>query len=292
MPDQKNIAKNLENQAVGFKPWTYRASALGLLGALCLMFAFAPPPPPPVVARPVGGASFLLITGTVAYRERIALAPNAVLRVSLEDVSRQDVAAKVLAEVNTLTDGKQVPLAFAIPYRTAEIAANHRYQVRAQIIVNGQRRYLSTTAYPVLTQGAPARVTILVQAIATTPPVSPSPSAKLEETYWKLTYLDGQTSLVPSPRQEPKMTLHKMGRKMTGSSGCNALFASYTLSGNMLKFTGIGGTMMACPEPLMRQEQTFTGALKATTTYRITGEVLDLLAGTKILARFHTVYLR
>ena len=75
---------------------------------------------------------------------------------------------------------------------------------------------------------------------------------------------------------------------MTGSSGCNSLFATYTRTGNALKFTNIGGTMMACPEPLMKQEKTFTDALKASTTYRITGQVLDLLAGTKILARFPT----
>ena len=267
-------------------------AGLGLLGGMPRsLFAFAPP----VVGN---AASFLLITGTVAYRERIALPPNAVLRVSLEDVSRMDVAAKVIAEVNTLTDGKQVPLSFAIPYRRADVVAGHRYQVRAKIIVNGQARYNSTTAYPVLTSGTPTTVSILVQAVTppivtppiVTPPVAPSPP--LEETYWKLTYLDGQTSLVPNPRVEPKMTLHKAGLKMTGSSGCNSLFATYTRTGNALKFTNIGGTMMACPEPLMKQEKTFTDALKASTTYRITGQVLDLLAGTKILARFHSVYLR
>ena len=124
-------------------------AGLGLLGGMPRsLFAFAPP----VVGN---AASFLLITGTVAYRERIALPPNAVLRVSLEDVSRMDVAAKVIAEVNTLTDGKQVPLSFAIPYRRADVVAGHRYQVRAKIIVNGQARYNSTTAYPVLTSGTP-----------------------------------------------------------------------------------------------------------------------------------------
>ncbi|MBO6774757.1 MAG: YbaY family lipoprotein [Marinibacterium sp.] len=37
------------------------------------------------------------VTGSVTYRERIALPPGAVLKVSLLDVSQQDVAATVIS---------------------------------------------------------------------------------------------------------------------------------------------------------------------------------------------------
>jgi|GEM_PF-6683540 len=48
------------------------------------------------------------VTGSVAYRERIALSPDAVLEVRLSDVSRQD-AAPVIAETTVVPAGRQVP---------------------------------------------------------------------------------------------------------------------------------------------------------------------------------------
>ena len=42
-------------------------------------------------------ASMKTITGTVAYRERIALPPNAVVSVALEDVSLADAPAKAVS---------------------------------------------------------------------------------------------------------------------------------------------------------------------------------------------------
>ncbi len=43
---------------------------------------------------------------------------------------------------------------------------------------------------------------------------------------------------------------------------------------------------MACPEPLMRQEQLFSDALRATRSYRITGGKLELLDDGRTLATF------
>lgn len=44
--------------------------------------------------------------------------------------------------------------------------------------------------------------------------------------------------------------------------------------------------MMACPEPLMTQEQAFTKALLSVASYRISGKSLELLAGDKTVAKF------
>lgn len=45
-------------------------------------------------------------------------------------------------------------------------------------------------------------------------------------------------------------------------------------------------TMMACPEPLMAQERNFTDALRATKTYRISGQTLELRNGDRVVASF------
>ncbi len=38
-----------------------------------------------------------ILTGTVTYRERIALSPGSVIDVQLQDVSRADAAAQIIA---------------------------------------------------------------------------------------------------------------------------------------------------------------------------------------------------
>jgi putative lipoprotein len=56
------------------------------------------------------------VTGTVAYLQRSALPADAVVNVQLQDVSVQDAPAKIVAEVKIPAEGKQVPIAFRIPY--------------------------------------------------------------------------------------------------------------------------------------------------------------------------------
>ena len=55
------------------------------------------------------------VTGTVTYRERIALPPDAVVEIKLLDVSPMDVAATLIAE-QAIIPQHQVPIAFALPY--------------------------------------------------------------------------------------------------------------------------------------------------------------------------------
>lgn len=98
------------------------------------------------------------ITGTVSYLQRIALPPNATLVVKLEDVSRADAPSIVIAERTIETAGRQVPISFKLVYDPAEIQARNRYGVRAQIFYGGNLRWMSTTAYPVITQDNPTEV--------------------------------------------------------------------------------------------------------------------------------------
>ncbi|HAS8424396.1 TPA: lipo-like protein [Vibrio vulnificus] len=94
------------------------------------------------------------ISGTVFYRERIALPEDAAVTLVLEDVSLADVPAKVIAKHKFITNGKQVPLSFDLAYDSKKIIANHRYNVRARIEVNGRLRFISDTIVPVITDEA------------------------------------------------------------------------------------------------------------------------------------------
>lgn len=73
------------------------------------------------------------LTGTAFYRERIALPGDARLSVRISDVGRMDAPAPVIAETETATAGRQVPLAFSLAYDPARIEARGRYAVSARI---------------------------------------------------------------------------------------------------------------------------------------------------------------
>lgn len=98
------------------------------------------------VAAPLG-----TVTGTVTYLPRIALPPDAVLTVELQDTSRADAPAFVLAQQQFVTNGRQVPFAFALNYDTGSVTENGTYVVRATIRFGDQLAWTSDTAYQVIT---------------------------------------------------------------------------------------------------------------------------------------------
>lgn len=97
------------------------------------------------------------IDGRVSYLPRIALPPDAVVRVRLEDVSRSDAASTVLAEQVVRTEGRQVPVPFELKYDRSWIDPRGRYVIRAEIRdASGVLLWATDTAVPVLTHGAPS----------------------------------------------------------------------------------------------------------------------------------------
>ncbi len=105
------------------------------------------------------------VTGTVAYRERIALPPTAVIKVQLVDVSRADAPAVVLGEQLIEAGGRQVPFAFEIPYDPAQIDQRYTYAVQARIENDGQLLFINDQRYAVITRGAPTEVAMMLRAV-------------------------------------------------------------------------------------------------------------------------------
>lgn len=115
------------------------------------------------VAPPGGGGATVI--GTIAYRERIALPPDAVIRVRLVDVSRADAPAVVIGEQSFEAGGRQVPFAFEIAYDAAKIDERMSYAVQARIEEDGQLRFISDQHYPVITRGAPTNVELVLRSV-------------------------------------------------------------------------------------------------------------------------------
>ena len=234
------------------------------------------------------------VTGSASYRQRIAIPPTALLHVRLEDVSRQDAPAELIAECTVAAEGRQVPLPFRLEYDPARIDASHRYGVRASLSDKGRLLFTTDTAHLVITGSAPRDVTIMLVPAAetdTSAATAQQSDASLVNTYWKLLEVGGHATLVGDNRQEPHMILQIEEQRLAGSSGCNRLIGTYEVTGDQLRLSPAGMTMMMCPDELMQQERALTKALQDTSTYRITGQSLELFDGERLVARFESRYL-
>jgi putative lipoprotein len=105
------------------------------------------------------------LTGTVLYRERITLPLDAVVSVQLQDVSRRDAPAVLLAEQVIQTAGRQVPFAFELTYDPAAILPNHTYVVRAAIRSGDRLLFTTTQQHRVLSAGQPSSVEVVVERV-------------------------------------------------------------------------------------------------------------------------------
>jgi uncharacterized lipoprotein YbaY/heat shock protein HslJ len=114
-----------------------------------------------VATTPMGSAT---LTGTVTYRQRIALPPGSVVEVQLQDVSKADAAAVVIASQTITTTGENVPIPFTLTYDPAQIDPRSTYALSVRITIAGQLRWINTERYAVLTGGAPTTgVEVIVQ---------------------------------------------------------------------------------------------------------------------------------
>ena len=93
------------------------------------------------------------VTGTLMYRERMALPPDAVAEVWLLDTSLADVPAVEIAYQRIEGRGNP-PIPFVLEYDAQQIREGMQYGVRATIRHDGQLLFTSDTHYPVLTRGA------------------------------------------------------------------------------------------------------------------------------------------
>ena len=118
---------------------------------------------------PSGRSPNASVSGTVTYRERLALSPGARLVVDLRDVSYADAAAPLIAR-QTISGPGQVPIRFKIDYNGDDINSRNTYAISADIIESdGRLAFANDTAYEVITRGNPNKVDILLVLVQPRP---------------------------------------------------------------------------------------------------------------------------
>jgi len=160
------------------------AIALALAGCSTMPPGQQPAPPPPAApvaaspeaapaatpaaaeAAPAAESAPALtasVSGTLSYRTRQALPPEAVIRVQLVEAAAGGTPARVIGEQVIEAAGKQVPIDFKVAYDPAAISAKKRYQLSAQIEVSGEPVMKSTGTNRVLTAGNPKTRNLVLQ---------------------------------------------------------------------------------------------------------------------------------
>ena len=102
------------------------------------------------------------VSGTVTYRERLALTEGATLVVDLRDVSYADGTAPLIAR-QTISGPGQVPIKFKVEYNREDISSRNRYSIGAKIVESdGRLAFTNDTVYEVITHGNPGKVYMLL----------------------------------------------------------------------------------------------------------------------------------
>ncbi|UMM07475.1 META domain-containing protein [Gluconobacter frateurii] len=182
------------------------------------------------------------LSGTVTYRERMALPAGAVLVVRLEDVSLADAPAKILAESTQSIQGAP-PLSYILHVPVLE--SHRRYNLHAEIRVGEQLLFTTEEAH------SPSEPDIVVTRVA-------APANDLPYGSWTVQSLNGEA--IPDTVRAPTLTLARDGH-VFGSGGCNRLMGQAVITANSLQFKPFAMTRMACIGSGMETEDAFVKAL-------------------------------
>jgi heat shock protein HslJ len=94
--------------------------------------------------------------------------------------------------------------------------------------------------------------------------------------------VDGQALVLPA---DVPVTLVIEGSGVSGRSACNQYFGQFTIVDGAVTLGGLGGTEMACAEPIMALEAAYLGALAKVDSARMDGATL-VLTGPGVEIRF------
>ncbi len=216
-------------------------------------------------------AAEVTISGSVFYRERMALPGNATLLVQLVDTSQ--TPAGVIGEMSVHPAG-QVPIAFSLTVDAARPAPEKAHGLVARIEVDGAAWFANKPPAPIDLTEPDAPLSVLLMRVAEkSPPENSAEAGSIEGTSWRLSSLGGADA---DPGVTSMLTFNDDGN-VSGNGGCNSFGGQATFDRAKLKFGDLFSTMMACEEPKMKQEAAFLATLEKTASYSVEGGTLTLL---------------
>lgn len=246
--------------------------------------------------QPAAGATTATYKGTVAYLDRMALSPEAVLKVEILNTQTNDV----LAFSERQLEGAQIPVPFIIEVTSTDASPNAQYYLRASLLEDG--RPTRVTPPVDVTPQTPGEYDLGELISTRTPDSTPNQAITQDPANargqmssdtttesgnligdskngvvglrWRLTDLNGEA---PVPESRAFILFGADGRLM-GNGGCNSIGSNYTIEGTALEISpAMISTMMACmSDGLSEQERAFTGQLVESRTLSVDEQGLVL----------------
>jgi putative lipoprotein len=234
----------------------------------------------------VQGASEGILAGTVTYRERMALPSDATIEVRLEDVSRADAPATVLAEQRVAAEGRQVPIPFELRYPADRIEANRSYGVRAQIHASGGELMFTTTLHHAVLQGGAAPAGSIEVVVQRAQGVVGASDGTITGEPWRLVAIRRPGAPEESVGPDPQYTIaFGADGRYSGRAHCNSFTGAYERPApGELGIRPGAATLAACPGPSIADE--YLRALASSTRYEVSGDELRLAYNTSGELRF------
>ncbi|KKB07278.1 META domain-containing protein [Devosia chinhatensis] len=217
----------------------------------------------PAWAQPV------TISGTVTYRERIALPSGAQLRVTLVTLPEGQSLAGATARIPAKG---QVPLSYSLNVHRP--LGNGIYGLVAEIQAGDAVLFRNAAPAPVdPTSSEPVEIVVQSQPRQLARPPAPTFPAALIDTEWTVTSIGGR----PTLNGRPVTLLIAADLRAGGKSGCNDYFSEASISEGAITFGPAAATRMACAPDVMAQEAGFFAALEAVAEFDLDGTRLRLL---------------
>ena len=101
-----------------------------------------------------------------------------------------------------------------------------------------------------------------------------------------LVTLGGADISVAEDRARPTLLLEAKETRASGLAGVNRFGGTYTVQGDTLRFGPLMATKMAGTPEQNELERRYLDALAETTRWRLANDILELMAGERVLARF------
>lgn len=211
-----------------------------------------------------GNEPMLSVTGELSYLQRIALPPDAVAFVELRQIDVAD-DAPATAQARIELGGKQVPIPFLLEAPRAHLQPGASYQLSGGVLVDGDVRWRAgPVAVDVSAADFDAGTLMMSQQPADEEPAAAATGQEALVGDWRIVRIGDDTL---GGDVNAVLAFDDQG----GFSGrlCNSFRGGYTVDGSTISFGQAAATLMACPEPLARQERELFAAFESAATFRI-----------------------
>lgn len=201
-----------------------------------------------------------VISGTLIYRERIALIPGGAATITLCDLSPAGGAAHVMAETTIELGDQQIPIPFELTMDRVDPSPGGSFGLMATITgPQHAPEWTTPTPHTLDLDEVHTEVGSLVLVRSSDDQPNPTHLSPIIGE-WRVTAINA------NPISTDSGTTMRFGidGTLVGNAGCNSYSTTYTTAASGLSIdSAIATTLMACDPATERQERAFLRVLNA-----------------------------